>query len=278
MESDAKDTAPGNDSIQASIPDLRVSENAKTVKEEHHKSSRKKKKNKPKRPVLLLLFSLYALFCAFYILMTSTGDQKTIETGMICQWAFCILSFLIGTVGYIFNSQILALIAASTILVSITLNIPNALLIAPAVIMGFASYAMMYISAQKVEKAKQREIEEEEMRNFRFCQGEHVMNLPPQVTQQAQQYGSQPIIINVQNSNTNTVNGNGDKYDYKSKAKTFVIALLFGLLGFHRFYVGKNLTGILYFLTGGLLGIGWIVDCVLILTGAFKDSEGKPLK
>ena len=269
---------------QSSVPVIETqsiphdSENTKPACAQRAKTNRKKKNNKPKRPVLLLLFSLYSLFCAFYILMTSTGDPKTTETGMICQWAFCILSFLIGTVGYVFNSQILTLIAASTILVSIILNLNGALLIAPAVVMGFSSYTMMYLSSQKYEKAKQKEIEEEEMRNFRFCQGEHVMNLPPQALQQAQQYGSQPIIINVQNSNTNTANGNGNKYIYKSKAKTFVIALLFGLLGFHRFYVGKNLTGILYFLTGGLLGIGWIVDCVLILTGAFKDSEGKPLK
>lgn len=255
------------------------SENARPARTEQTMANRKKKNNKPKRPVLLLLFSLYSLFCAFYILMKSTnGSPETTEMGLVCQWAFCILSFLIGMVGYVFNAQILALIAASTILVSISLNFPNVLLIAPAVIMGFSSYIMMYIAAQKVEKAKQREIEEEEMRNFRFRQGEHIMNLPPQAMQQAQQYGSQPIIINVQNSNTNTINGNSDEYDYKSKAKTFVIALLFGLLGFHRFYVGKNLTGILYFLTCGLFGIGWIVDCVLILTGAFKDSEGKPLK
>lgn len=254
------------------------SENARPAHIEQTKTNRKKKNNKPKRPALLLLFSLYSLFCAFYLLITSFDVPETTETGLIFQWAFCILSFFIGIVGYAFNTQILALIAASTMLVSIILNAPNALLIIPAVIMGFASYIMMYISTQKYEKEKQKEIEEEESRNFRFRQGEHVMSLPPQAMQQVQQYGSQPIIINVQNSNTNTINGNSDEYDYKSKAKTFVIALLFGLLGFHRFYVGKNLTGIIYFLTFGLFGIGWIVDCVLILTGAFKDGEGKPLK
>lgn len=269
---------------QSSVPVIETqpihhdSENAKPACAERAKTNRKKKKNKPKRPVLLLLFSLYSLFCAFYLLITSFDSTEIPETGLIFQWAFCILSFLVGTVGYVFNSQVLTLIAASTILVSIILNLNGALLIAPAVVMGFSSYTMMYLSSQKYEKAKQKEVEEEEMRNFRFREGDHIMSLPPQAMQQVQQYGSQPIIINVQNSNTNTVNGNGDEYDYKSKAKTFLIALLFGLLGFHRFYVGKNLTGILYFLTGGLLGIGWIVDCVLILVGAFRDSEGKPLK
>lgn len=253
-------------------------DNARPNHTEQTRAGRKKKNNKPKRPVLLLLFSLYSLFCSFYLLITSFDVPEATETGLIFQWAFCILSFFAGMIAYAFNTQILALIAASIMLVSIIWNVSNALLIAPAVIMGFASYIMMYIVAQKVEEEKQREIEEEEMRNLRFRQGEHVMNLPPQAMQKSQQYGYQPIIINVQNSNTNTVNENRDEYDYKSKAKTFVIALLFGILGFHRFYVGKNLTGILYFLTGGLLGIGWIVDCVLILIGAFKDSKGKQLK
>lgn len=33
-----------------------------------------------------------------------------------------------------------------------------------------------------------------------------------------------------------------------------------GILGIHRFYMGKILTGILYLATGGLFGIGWLYD------------------
>jgi TM2 domain-containing membrane protein YozV len=33
-----------------------------------------------------------------------------------------------------------------------------------------------------------------------------------------------------------------------------------GLLGIHRMYMGKWLTGLLYLCTAGLLGIGWIYD------------------
>lgn len=39
---------------------------------------------------------------------------------------------------------------------------------------------------------------------------------------------------------------------------------LFGFTGAHRFYYGKTLTGILWFFTFGLFGIGWIVDLFLI--------------
>ncbi len=42
---------------------------------------------------------------------------------------------------------------------------------------------------------------------------------------------------------------------------------LLGLLGFcgiHRFYLGKPITGLIWFFTVGLLGIGQIIDLFLI--------------
>ena len=39
---------------------------------------------------------------------------------------------------------------------------------------------------------------------------------------------------------------------------------IFGFIGAHRFYYGRQLTGTLYFFTLGLLLIGWIVDLFLI--------------
>jgi TM2 domain-containing membrane protein YozV len=51
--------------------------------------------------------------------------------------------------------------------------------------------------------------------------------------------------------------------------KTHTISLgyilwLFGFTGAHRFYYGKTFTGILYFFTLGLLGVGWLIDFFLI--------------
>lgn len=42
------------------------------------------------------------------------------------------------------------------------------------------------------------------------------------------------------------------------------ILWIFGFLGAHRFYYDKPVTGIIWFLTLGLLGIGWIVDLFLV--------------
>ena len=39
---------------------------------------------------------------------------------------------------------------------------------------------------------------------------------------------------------------------------------IFGFTGAHRFYYGKPISGCIWFFTLGLLGIGWLVDLVLI--------------
>ena len=40
----------------------------------------------------------------------------------------------------------------------------------------------------------------------------------------------------------------------------WILLTFLGLFGIHRFYMGKWLTGILYLLTGGLFGLGYLYD------------------
>ncbi len=60
----------------------------------------------------------------------------------------------------------------------------------------------------------------------------------------------------------------------KSRLVALILCVLLGYLGVHRFYVGKIFTGILWLLTGGLFGVGYLIDIVLIATGAFRDIDG----
>lgn len=47
---------------------------------------------------------------------------------------------------------------------------------------------------------------------------------------------------------------------------------IFGFTGAHRFYFGRPKTGILWFFTGGLFLIGWIIDLFLI-PGMDRDAD-----
>ncbi|MCM1168044.1 MAG: NINE protein [Ruminococcus sp.] len=62
----------------------------------------------------------------------------------------------------------------------------------------------------------------------------------------------------------------------KSKTTTLILCVALGYLGVHRFYTGKIKSGVLYLLTGGLCGVGWIVDLVLICTDKFNRVVTAP--
>jgi len=59
--------------------------------------------------------------------------------------------------------------------------------------------------------------------------------------------------------------------------RSIVIAYLLwfflGYLGIHRFYCGKYITGIIWLLTGGLFGIGWIIDIFLVPFMVSADNK-----
>lgn len=87
-----------------------------------------------------------------------------------------------------------------------------------------------------------------------------------QVEQMQQTASAQPTVVvnnTNQNINQNVVNAMHGKP--KNKWVAFLLCLFLGLVGAHKFYEGKIGMGILYILTGGIFGIGWIVDCIRLL-------------
>lgn len=64
----------------------------------------------------------------------------------------------------------------------------------------------------------------------------------------------------------------------KSRAIAFILCLFLGVLGFHRFYVGKAGTGLLLLITCGGFGIWWIIDLIMIFFGSFTDKGGNFVK
>jgi class 3 adenylate cyclase len=64
----------------------------------------------------------------------------------------------------------------------------------------------------------------------------------------------------------------------KKRLLATIICAGFGIFGAHRFYAGKNKSGVLQLLTIGGLGIWYIVDFLILLFGEFTDSEGKKIR
>lgn len=61
------------------------------------------------------------------------------------------------------------------------------------------------------------------------------------------------------------VNNNLSMGRMRKKWVAFLLCLFLGAVGAHKFYEGKPGMGILYLLTFGLFGIGWLVDCIVLL-------------
>jgi hypothetical protein len=87
-----------------------------------------------------------------------------------------------------------------------------------------------------------------------------------------------PVEVNIANDNLNqNINTVGTGYIRRSRMVALVLCLFFGWLGFHRFYVGKTGTGLIWLCTGGMFVVGWAFDFLTILFGGFTDKAGQPL-
>ena len=57
----------------------------------------------------------------------------------------------------------------------------------------------------------------------------------------------------------------------------FLLTFFVGVLGVHRFYVGKIGTGVLMLITLGGLGVWFLVDLLLVVTGQFTNKDGQKI-
>ena len=57
----------------------------------------------------------------------------------------------------------------------------------------------------------------------------------------------------------------------------FLLTFFVGVLGVHRFYVGKIGTGVLMLITLGGLGVWFLVDLLLVVTGQCTNKDGQKI-
>ena len=69
--------------------------------------------------------------------------------------------------------------------------------------------------------------------------------------------------------------------DRGSQGYSFIVTLMLcwvlGMLGVHRFYTKNTGYGLLQLFTCGGLGIWALIDFIMILSGSYRDGEGRPL-
>ncbi|OJU11098.1 MAG: NINE protein [Clostridiales bacterium 43-6] len=64
----------------------------------------------------------------------------------------------------------------------------------------------------------------------------------------------------------------------KNRLVALLLCFFLGVFGIHRFYVGKVGTGFLWLISGGIFGIGFLVDLIMIIVGSFTDKSGAFVK
>ena len=65
------------------------------------------------------------------------------------------------------------------------------------------------------------------------------------------------------------------KISERSRGVALILGGALGVFGAHRFYTGKVATGILQLGTLGGLGVWWLYDMILLLSGSFRDVDDK---
>ena len=114
---------------------------------------------------------------------------------------------------------------------------------------------------------------ENDMKFCKFC-GEKIpadavlcTHCGRQVEKMQQENAAPQVIVNNTNTNSN-MNTNVNAAiarRMKNKWVAFLLCFFLGYFGAHKFSEGKVGMGILYILTFGLFGFGWLIDCIALL-------------
>ncbi len=71
----------------------------------------------------------------------------------------------------------------------------------------------------------------------------------------------------------------GPDVSRKSRLAALLLCTFLGCFGAHRFYVGKVTSGVMQLLFGWATLFIWnLVDWIMIVTGSFRDINGKLIK
>lgn len=87
--------------------------------------------------------------------------------------------------------------------------------------------------------------------------------------QQPEQSGMQQTV------QVNVTAPTGSGVSAKNRTVALLLCIFLGVAGVHRFYTGRIGLGLLYLFTGGLLGVGVLVDLILIISGSMRDGAGR---
>ena len=83
---------------------------------------------------------------------------------------------------------------------------------------------------------------------------------------------NKPSTTNSVPTSVHTTSSNRERSN-SMKWVDFLLCFFLGILGIHKFREGKVGLGLLYLFTGGLCGIGWIVDCIKYFVAAVSTQQ-----